>query len=101
MGAHLLQGFSSLKEKYPMIGDVRGIGLMVAMELIVPESDKQPDGKAAQAVLDQCLERGLLGYMAGLQGQVIRLIPPLNITLEQADEALQILDSSLAVVSKV
>jgi 4-aminobutyrate aminotransferase len=101
MGAHLLQGFSSLKEKYAMIGDVRGIGLMVAMELIVPGSDKQPDGKAAQAVLDQCLERGLLGYMAGLQGQVIRLIPPLNITLEQADEALQILDSSLAVVSNI
>lgn len=98
MGAHLLQGFSMLKEKYPIIGDVRGMGLMVAMELIVPGSDKQPDGKTAQAVLDQCLERGLIGYMAGLQGQVIRLIPPLNITVEQADEALHILDSSLATI---
>jgi len=50
-------------------------------------------------VLENCLQRGLLGYMAGLVGQVIRFIPPLNVTAEQVDEALAILDDSLEAVS--
>jgi len=95
MGARLLEGFSSLKNRYPFIGDVRGLGLMVAMELVEPGT-KTPDGARAMAVLDGCLQRGLLGYMAGLKGQVIRLIPPLNVTEAQVEEALGIIDQSLA-----
>lgn len=95
MGKRLLEGFSKLKEKYALIGEVRGLGLMVAMELIHPGSDKIPNGTAAFSVLNHALERGLLAYMAGLHGQVIRLIPPLNVTAEQVDEALMILDESL------
>jgi len=97
MGARLLQGFQALQAKYPVIGDVRGVGLMIAMELVQPGT-KEPNGKAAMAVLEGCLERGLLGYMAGLKGQVIRLIPPLIVTGEQVDEALAILDQSLAAI---
>ncbi len=100
MGTRLLNGFRSLKERYPIIGDVRGLGLMVAMELIVPGEDKKPNGKAAMAVLEHALKRGLVGYMAGMQGQVIRIMPPLNLTQEQAEEALSIFDDSLAEVSK-
>jgi 4-aminobutyrate aminotransferase len=96
MGARLLAGFRNLKEKYPIIGDVRGLGLMVAMELIVPGQGKAPNSEAAIAVLRNSLERGLMGYMAGLHSQVVRLMPPLNITQAQADEALSILDDSLA-----
>jgi len=95
MGARLLEGFRSLKNRYPFIGDVRGLGLMVAMELVEPGT-KTPDGARAMAVLDGCLQRGLLGYMAGLKGQVIRLIPPLNVTEAQVEEALGIIDQSLA-----
>lgn len=95
MGKRLLEGFSKLKEKYALIGEVRGLGLMVAMELIHPGSDKIPNGTAVFSVLNHALERGLLAYMAGLHGQVIRLIPPLNVTAEQVDEALMILDESL------
>jgi 4-aminobutyrate aminotransferase len=96
MGSLLLEGMQQMKQRYDCIGDVRGLGLMLAMEMIVPGQDKTPDGKLAFAVLNQCLQRGLIGYMAGLQGQVIRLIPPLNVTREQADQALAILDDSLA-----
>lgn len=100
MGARLLNGFRSLKERFPIIGDVRGVGLMVAMELIVPGSEKTPNPTAAMSILENCLERGLVAYMAGLQGQVIRLMPPLNLTEEQVDLALTILDESLAKVSR-
>ena len=67
------------------------------MELVQPGT-KEPDGSAAMAVLEGCLERGLLGYMAGLKGQVIRLIPPLIVSETQVDEALAILDQSLAAI---
>lgn len=100
MGRRLLEGFRNLQGRYPLIGDVRGLGLMVAMELVVPGSDKTPNGEAAMAVLEHCLERGLIGYMAGLRGQVVRLIPPLNVSAEQVDEALNILNDSLAAVSR-
>jgi 4-aminobutyrate aminotransferase len=99
MGERFLEGFRQLQGEYPVIGQVRGLGLMVAMELIVPGSDKTPNPDATTQVLNHCLERGLLGYMAGLVGQVIRFIPPLNVTAEQVDEALSILDDSLAAIS--
>jgi len=100
MGARLLDGFRGFQQKFPFVGDVRGLGLMIAMEMVEPGT-KTPNGAAAQAVLDACLERGLLGYMAGLKGQVIRLIPPLNVTEAQIDEALNIIDQSLAAAAKL
>jgi 4-aminobutyrate aminotransferase len=96
MGARLLQGFKRLKEKYAIVGEARGLGLMLALELIVPGQGKAPNGEAAMKVLNNCLERGLVAYMAGLHNQVVRFIPPLTVTQEQADEALGILDDSLA-----
>ncbi len=98
MGKRLLDGFRGFQQKFSFIGDVRGVGLMVAMEMVEPGT-KTPNGAAAMAVLEGCLERGLLGYMAGLKGQVIRLIPPLNVTVEQVDEALNIIDHSLAALA--
>lgn len=100
MGTRLLKGMQQFQKKYPFIGDVRGLGLMLAMEMIVPGEEKTPNPEAAMAVLNNALERGLIAYMAGLQGQVIRLIPPLNVTGEQVDEALAILEDSLAVYSQ-
>lgn len=97
MGARLLDGFKQFQVQYPFIGDARGRGLMIAMEFVIPGT-KTPDGDKAMAVLEACLKRGLVGYMAGLKGQVIRLIPPLNVTGEQVDEALGILAESLAAV---
>jgi len=96
MGSRLLQGFKQLQERFPFIGDARGLGLMVAMELIIPGKSKEPDGETAMKALNNCLERGLLAYMAGLQGQVVRFIPPLNVTQSQVDESLNILEDSLA-----
>ncbi len=96
MGACLLDGFQVLRARYPIVGDGRGLGLMVALELIVPGPGKTPNGEAAMQVLNNCLERGLLAYMAGLHGQVVRFFPPLTVSQAQVDESLRILDESLA-----
>ena len=95
MSAKFLDSLTQLKNGCPGIGDVRGIGLMLAMEMIIPGSEKQPDPAAAMQVLQLALERGLLAYMAGTYGQVVRFIPPLNVTREQIDTALNILDDVL------
>jgi 4-aminobutyrate aminotransferase len=71
---------------------------MLAMEMVLPGDGKVPNPEAATKVLNNCLERGLLCYMAGLQGQVVRLIPPLCVTPDQVDESLRILGESLEAV---
>ena len=95
MGDRLLDGLQQLQASHPFIGEVRGLGLMLAMEMVIPGAGKAANPDAAFAVLSNCLERGLLGYMAGLHGQVVRLIPPLNVTPEQVDDALGIIADSL------
>lgn len=96
MGKRFLAGLQELKEKYNMIGEVRGVGLMLAIELIKPATKKEPNPEAVSELLNACLKRGLLAYMAGTEGQVVRFIPPLIVTAGQIDEALNVLDSALA-----
>jgi len=95
MGEHLRNKAMELKRKYPVIGDVRGVGLMNGMEFIMPGTDRQPNAAAAKKTLNESLARGLLMYPCGLNGQVIRLAPPLIITQEHVDKAMNILDESL------
>ncbi len=99
LGDRLAAGLRRLQAKYPIIGDVRGLGLMQALEFIEPDAAKTPNPAAVTRLLDECLQRGLLLYMAGLHNHVIRIFPPLIVTEAQIDEALQIMDESLAVVS--
>jgi 4-aminobutyrate aminotransferase len=87
-GKRFLEGLQALQKKYPVIGDVRGVGCMLAIELIVPGSDKQPNPQAATQTLNLCLENNLLPYMAGTYGQVVRFIPPLIVTATQIDKTL-------------
>jgi 4-aminobutyrate aminotransferase len=95
-GKYLLARLEELKSRYQVIGDVRGVGLMTAMELVVPETKREPNTDAARKILNEALSRGLLMYPCGLRGQVIRLAPPLTVTRDQIDEAVGILDKSLA-----
>ncbi len=88
----IMNRLNALKARSPHIGDVRGKGLMIGVEFIMPGSDRQADGETAQRVLDGCLTRGLLCYMAGLHNQVIRILPPLIVTKEQVDQAMNILE---------
>lgn len=67
---------------------------MIGIELGNPETG-EPDGEAVMAVLDGCLHKGVLFYLCGNSGEVIRMIPPLTITKEQIDDGLTVLDEAL------
>jgi len=95
MGKRLMTGMLEIQKEHDFIGDVRGLGLMLAMEIVKPDGRKTPDGEKAFDILNKMLENGLVGYMAGPTGNVIRLIPPLTVTSEQVDKALEILGVSM------
>ena len=89
-GAHMLEALEELQAETHIIGDVRGIGLMVAAEVVKPGT-KEPNTEAVRRIKERALERGLLFYPCGHWSQTIRLIPPLTITRAQVDEGLVIL----------
>lgn len=88
MGARLLGGLRRVKEDYPVIGDVRGVGLMIGVEFT--DVDGKPDKAAAKAVQAACLEEKLLLLTCGTFDNVIRWIPPLVVNAEQTDDALDV-----------
>jgi 4-aminobutyrate aminotransferase len=88
MGASMLAALQDLKEASPVVGDVRGVGLMVAVEFVQPGGDKAPNPEAVTRILNRALQDGLLLYPCGHWTQTIRLIPPLIITREQLEEGL-------------
>ena len=97
-GAQFLAGLRSLGTKYRSIGDVRGLGLMLALEFVKPgEGDgRVPDADLTKRVLAEALERKLIVLSAGTYANVSRIIPPLVTTADEVDLALRILDESLA-----
>ena len=92
-GPYLMAGLNRLREKHGIIGDVRGIGLMVGMELARDRTTKEPAGEERDAVLNRAFERGLALLPAG--ESVIRFCPPLIIGKEDIDTGLGILDGAL------
>jgi len=84
-----------LQEKYPLIGDVRGKGLMLGLELVKDRTTKEPAPEATNQLLERTREHGLLIGKGGLYANVIRLSPMLNIAKADVDEAIRILDKSL------
>jgi 4-aminobutyrate aminotransferase / (S)-3-amino-2-methylpropionate transaminase / 5-aminovalerate transaminase len=84
------------QERFPAIGEVRGLGAMLAIELVEDRATKQPAPKLVQAVIDAALERGLLLLKAGVHGNVIRVLTPLVITDAELDEALAVWEDALA-----
>jgi alanine-glyoxylate transaminase/(R)-3-amino-2-methylpropionate-pyruvate transaminase len=96
VGRHLRAGLEQLQEKYPLIGDVRGMGLMQATELVKDRKTKEPAAEETNYLLDQTKERGLLVGKGGMYGNALRIAPPLVATKEHVDEALEILDHAVA-----
>jgi 4-aminobutyrate aminotransferase-like enzyme len=96
MGQALREGLDGLKERFPAIGDVRGMGLMQAIELVKDRGTKEPDPQAANRVLEAARKRGLLIGKGGTYGNAFRIAPPLVVTRGQVDDALRILGDALA-----
>jgi 4-aminobutyrate aminotransferase len=97
LGAELLAGLRAVAENHPIVGDVRGKGLMVGVELVQPGGNS-PNQAAAAAVLEETRARGLLVGKGGLHNNVIRLAPPMTLTAEELSEALGILTDAIAAV---
>ena len=93
VGDHLLQGLRGLGGKHALIGDVRGKGLMLGIELVRDRLTKQRASAERDRLVEECFKRGLLVLGAGRN--TLRLSPPLVLTKEQADTAVRIIDESL------
>jgi 4-aminobutyrate aminotransferase len=98
VGAHLMARLRELMDKHPIIGDVRGRGLMVGVELVRDRRTKERAVKERDAVVAAAFQRGLLVLGAGKNS--IRFSPPLVLTREQADTAVSIFDEVLSVCSR-
>jgi len=95
-GAYLRECLLELQQKHELIGDVRGMGLLQAIELVQDRKTKVPAPAAAAYVLEAARENRLLVGKGGLDGNVIRISPPLNIGRADVDEFTRLLDASLA-----
>jgi len=96
MGPTLLARLRQLQKRFPIMGDVRGLGLMVGVEFTAATSE--PDKTTAKAIQKQCLEDGLMLLTCGTYGNVIRWIPPLIIDDSHLEEALGIFQGALETV---
>jgi diaminobutyrate-2-oxoglutarate transaminase len=102
VGDQLRQGLLQLQNRYPCIGDVRGRGLMLGMEMVEPDGrvdalgHPQAAGAIAASVKRACLKEGLIIETGGRHGAVLRFLPPLVITSAQVDQVLERLDRALA-----
>ncbi len=95
LGAHLLSGLERLKARHPIIGDVRGRGLMLGIEFVKDRTTKEPGREECARVVERARELGLLLGKGGMWGQTIRLAPPMCLTKADADFILAVLDEAI------
>ncbi|MDA2812586.1 4-aminobutyrate--2-oxoglutarate transaminase [Nocardiopsis sp. RSe5-2] len=96
IGERMLSRLRALAERHGIIGDVRGRGAMVAIELVQGPDDKTPNGEALGKVVSYCHQQGLVLLTAGTYGNVIRMLPPLVIGDDLLDEGLSIIEEAFA-----
>ena len=97
VGVHLMAGLKELMSKHPIVGDIRGRGLMIGIELVRDRQTKERADRERNALVQECFRRGLLVLGAGRNA--IRLSPPLVLTTAQADTTIEILDAALGALS--
>jgi 4-aminobutyrate aminotransferase / (S)-3-amino-2-methylpropionate transaminase / 5-aminovalerate transaminase len=94
-GAYLRKKLLKLKDNYPVIGDVRGLGLVYGIEFVTDRKTKEPAADLVRDIVLRCVDRGLMVGKLGLHGNVMRVAPPLVITPRQIDRSVAILASVL------
>ena len=93
LGDHALARLDEMKQKHPAIGDVRGRGLLIGIDLVNDRESKEPAEDLAEDVFYRCLDKGLSFKIT--MGHVLTLTPPLILTPDEMDHALTIIDESL------
>jgi len=96
LGQVMMDAFAEMQQEYEQLGDVRGMGLVLGLEMVEDEASKQPAAKLAAEIVHQCYLRGLACiHPIGMFGNVIRVAPPLVVTEEQVGEGLDVFEESL------
>jgi 4-aminobutyrate aminotransferase len=98
VGKHILDRISSWPSKHRMVGDVRGLGLMIGVEIVADQKTKAPAKEARDRIEQLAFERGILFLGAG--ETALRIAPPLVVTREQADAALDVLEECISIIEK-
>ena len=96
LGETMRARMESWQERFPQVGDVRGLGSMLAIELVSDRESKQPATELASRVVSEALGRGLLLLKSGVRGNCIRVLVPLVISDSELEEALQVWEDALA-----
>jgi 4-aminobutyrate aminotransferase/(S)-3-amino-2-methylpropionate transaminase len=96
IGARFVKRASAWKEKFPLVGDVRGLGAMWAIELVKDKATKAPAKDETAAVAKRAYERGLITITAGTYGNVIRTLMPLVVSEAELAEGLDVLEAALS-----
>jgi 4-aminobutyrate aminotransferase len=98
VGGYFRQALETLQDKHDLIGDVRGMGLLQALEFVKDRKSKEPAPQETVQFMEECRKLGLLVGKGGLYGNVIRMSPPLNISRADVDDAIRVMDEALAAV---
>lgn len=95
IGKKVLEKFKEMQEKYSLIGDVRGLGAMVALELVKDRKTKEPAEEKTKLLVKKCYEKGLIILKAGTYNNIIRTLMPLVISDDELEEGLSILEEGI------
>ena len=98
LGDTMRARMESWKERFPQIGDVRGLGAMLAIELVRDPATKEPDAETATAIVEEAVRNGLLLLKSGIYSNCIRVLAPLTLTDGELDEALGVWEQALEAV---
>ncbi|MCY3772382.1 MAG: aminotransferase class III-fold pyridoxal phosphate-dependent enzyme, partial [Gemmatimonadetes bacterium] len=94
VGNSLLAGLRDLQQRYQVVGDVRGRGLMLAIELVRDRKTREPDADTTAAVFEACREHGLILSKSGPYRSVLRMVPPLCLSRGDVDSVISGLDAA-------
>jgi 4-aminobutyrate aminotransferase/(S)-3-amino-2-methylpropionate transaminase len=98
IGERLKERFLKMKDKYSIVGDVHGIGAMMAIELVKDQKTKEPAPQKTAWIVQECLKNGVFVPTAGINKNILRMLVSLEITDEQLDEALDVLEEAVTKV---
>ncbi len=98
IGERLEERFLQMKDSYPLIGEIRGIGAMRAIELVKDQKTKEPATQETAEIVQECIRNGVFVPTAGINKNLLRMLVSLEITDEQLDEALDVLKKAIAKV---
>lgn len=100
LGEYIVGRLNEIKEKYDVIGDVRGLGSMIGLELVKDKESKEPAPELVKEIINSCFKEGVILINAGLLSNVIRFLPPLVMTKEQAEYGMNVLERAISKANK-